>query len=150
MKLRKTAVVLGIVGLFMAVVAPPAAASHSLSMTHQPPPRAVERQDLHLVVGVNEACWFFCSEITLVLRYQSLDGKMRIISKQLENFPPHQAVALVIPGKDVQGSLVTYSIRAQQDKCDMFGSNCHTASVRTPTSGMHQVPISRLLGKRAP
>ncbi len=115
----------------------PAHASHSLRITHAPPPVAVAGTDVQLVVAV-DGCWIFCSPISLETSYRTADGRTRTIHQSLGSFGP-QAAVVVIPGRHVTKPALAYFLKAKQDYC--WFEVCHEAGTRRPEIGSYTVPV---------
>ena len=129
-----TAAALIVVQLFAST---PAYASHSVTITHAPPPAAVAGADVQLVVAV-DGCWIFCSPINLQTSYRTQDGRTRTMQQSLGSFGPQTAV-VVIPGDHVVKPALLYFLEATQDFC--WFTACHDAEVRAPETESYSVPV---------
>ncbi len=115
--------------------AAPAHASHSVTITHAPPPVGVAGTDLQLVVAI-DGCWIFCSPISLETSYRNQDGRTRTIRQSLGSYGP-QAAVVVIPGHHVTKPVLAYFLQAKQDYC--WFDVCHEAGTRLPETGSYSV-----------
>lgn len=120
------------------VLAAPAHADHTVSITHAPPPAAIAGSEARLVVAV-DGCWIFCTPISLRTTYWTGDAPKRTIKTNLGSFAPQTAV-IVIPRRHVAKPAVSYFLKASQDYCPLFDI-CHGARARLPESGAYSVPV---------
>ena len=118
--------------------ATPAHASHSVTITHEPPPVAIAGSDARLVVAV-DGCWIFCNRISLDTTYRIGEARTRTIRTKLGSFGP-QAAVIVIPGRHVANPALSYFLEASQDLCPLFDI-CHTADARLPERGAYSIPV---------
>lgn len=137
---RFSRLVLTVAGVMVAqlVIAAPAHADHTVSITHAPPPAAIAGSDARLVVAV-EGCWIFCTPISLKTTYRAGEDRKRTIRTDLNSFGPQTAV-IVIPGRHIAKPAFSYFLEASQDYCPMFDV-CHGTEARLPESGAYSVPV---------
>lgn len=142
--MRRRAALAATVGLITATFvisgAGPAAARHSLTLRHVPPPTAAAGVDLVLPLAV-EGCGMFCGDITVKAVWVDRNGKTRSVSKRLNNLPHVQATTLTIAGAQVTGPTFSYHLTARQQQCPLFTGLCHTAETRAPSAGVYSITV---------
>lgn len=134
--------------LAVLLLAGPSARAQALSLSHLPPPVAMEGQPLSLTAEVASPCVqaFFttCGPVRLTAFYVRASGV--VASRTVEGTDAHlQMLTVTVPGGSVRTPAFWYSLAATQKTCQQKiggSSRCTTTTASWPQLGRHGVMVA--------
>jgi hypothetical protein len=134
--------------LAVTLLAGPSARAQSLSLSHLPPPIAMEAQPLSLTAEIASPCFqaFFttCGPVRLTAFYVRPSGV--VASRTVEGTDAHlQMVTVTVPAGAVRTPALWYSLGATQETCKQTiggTARCTTTTASWPQLGRHGVMVA--------